>query len=78
MSSVSICLNARYIRRYGLRRGSYNGANKRRFVLFADTGNGTEMRYEFNTRRERDIKALGMLRARIEFERKAERLEVGR
>lgn len=47
-------LEARKIKRYGLRRGAYDGANKRRFVLFVSAGEGLEMRHEFDTKAARD------------------------
>ena len=48
-------LSARNLVKYGLRRGVYSGANKRRFVLFeAERLGMVETRREFDTKRERD------------------------
>ena len=47
-------LSARNLAKHGMRRGAYDGATKRRFVLFASNGDGTETRSEFDTKRERD------------------------
>lgn len=47
-------LEARNLRKYGMRRGAYDGANKRRFVLFIKLPNGNERRSEFDTKKERD------------------------
>lgn len=46
-------MNARQLAKYGMRRGAYDGANRRRFVLFQDNGEN-EIRREFDTKRERD------------------------
>lgn len=58
-------LAARYLKRFGMRRGAYNGANKRRFILFTtkDAPPKTERRHEFDTKRARDQFAIGMLTA---------------
>ena len=71
-------LSARNLRRHGMRRGAYDGATKRRFVLFVDEG-ATEWRHEFDTKAERDAYALRSL-ARIQDaqERKRTRLELHR
>lgn len=55
-------LSARNLARYGLRRGAYDGANSRRFVLFESLGDGNELRREYLTKRERDAFALRRLR----------------
>ena len=47
-------LSARNLAKWGLRRGAYDGANSRRFVLFESTGKGTEWRREYTSKRERD------------------------
>lgn len=47
-------LSARNLARYGLRRGVYDGANRRRFVLFESAGMGVEVRHEYDSKRERD------------------------
>lgn len=47
-------LSARNLRKWGLRRGAYNGANSRRFVLFESLANGNELRREYTSKRERD------------------------
>ena len=57
-------LSARNLARHGLRRGAYDGANKRRFVLFESIGNGNERRQEFDRKCERDAAALARLRAK--------------
>lgn len=54
-------LSARHLVKYGLRRGAYDGARKRRFVLFEDTGGCIEQRSEFDTKHERDEFALRRL-----------------
>lgn len=54
-------LSARHLAKHGLRRGAYNGARKRRFVLFEDAGGCIEQRSEFDTKRERDEFALRRL-----------------
>lgn len=51
-------LSSRNLAKFGLRRGAYDGANKRRFVLFERLGNGNEQRSEFDTKKARDTKAL--------------------
>jgi hypothetical protein len=55
-------LSARNLAKYGLRRGAYDGANKRRFVLFTSVVMGVETRSEFDTKRERDVAALTAVR----------------
>jgi len=55
-------LSARNLARYGLRRGAYDGANSRRFVLFESLANGNDLRREYSTKRERDAFALRRLR----------------
>lgn len=54
-------LSARNLRKYGMRRGAYDGANRRRFVLFypsrkhaAGVDDGNVWRAEFDTKAERD------------------------
>lgn len=54
-------LSARNLARYGLRRGAYDGANRRRFVLFEADGKGNEIRREFDTKGERDTVAMTRL-----------------
>lgn len=46
----------RVIRKYGLRKGVYDGAHGRRFVLFDSwyRDDGTVLRREFDNKRERD------------------------
>jgi len=56
-------LEVRNLRKYGLRRGAYDGARKRRFVLFESLHNGNELRREFDTARERDAKCRERLEA---------------
>jgi hypothetical protein len=56
-------LSARNLARYGLRRGAYDGANRRRFVLFESLGDGNESRSEFDTKRARDARAMERLAA---------------
>lgn len=56
-------LSATILKRHGLERGAYDGARRRRFVLFQDTGNGTVSRREFDTKRERDDAALKIIDA---------------
>lgn len=51
-------LSARRLAKLGLRRGAYDGANRRRFCLFEDLRNGLELRSEFDTKRERDAACL--------------------
>lgn len=58
-------LSARNLKRYGLRRGAYDGATRRRFVLFESRG--VETRREFDTKAERDE----MARTRLEAIQKA-------
>lgn len=62
-------LSARNLKKYGLRRGAYDGSNSRRFVLFQNLGNGNESRREFTTKRERDEAALLALKAKQEAAR---------
>lgn len=64
-------LEARKIKRYGMRRGAYDGANKRRFVLFVSSGHGLERRYEFDTKSARDDYARKVL-----ADRKAEAADI--
>lgn len=64
-------LSARNLAKYGLRRGAYDGATERRFVLFESgtdpaTGKAVEWRMEFNTKRERDEAA----RAKLDTKRR--------
>jgi hypothetical protein len=48
-------LSARNLAKYGIRRGAYNGACRRRFVLFHPADDPqNEKRSEFDTKRERD------------------------
>jgi hypothetical protein len=55
-------LASRNLAKYGMRRGAYDGANRRRFVLFvADSEHRTEWCHEFNTKRERDNYAMRKL-----------------
>lgn len=58
-------LSARSLRKYGMRRGAYDGARKRRFVLFVEDGS-IERRTEYDTKGERDAAALRMVRAASE------------
>jgi hypothetical protein len=51
----------RRLQRYGLRRGAYDGATSRRFCLFEDLGNGLESRSEFDSKAERDARAMARL-----------------
>lgn len=53
-------LTARNLSRYGMRRGAYDGANRRRFVLFTNDG-ASVWRREFDTKRERDAAALAAI-----------------
>lgn len=55
-------LSARNLRKYGLRRGAYDGARSRRFVLFEACG-ANEVRREFDTKAARDEMALRRLEA---------------
>lgn len=64
-------LSARNLARYGLRRGAYDGANKRRFVLFQAIGMGVELRHEYDTKRERDDAALRLMRKAMDRTRNA-------
>jgi hypothetical protein len=62
-------LSVRNLRKHGMERGAYNGANKRRFVLFVDEQGGGDpsrlrRRHEFDTKRERDAYARTLLRAK--------------
>lgn len=70
-------LSARNLRKYGLRRGAYDGANRRRFVLFEDLRNGNERRHEFDSKRERDEKALRLIAVHDECTRVLEAETVG-
>lgn len=54
-------LSARNLKKHGMRRGAYDGANRRRFVLFVDNRDGTESRHEFDSKSERDQFALQQL-----------------
>lgn len=54
-------LSSRNLAKHGLRRGAYDGANKRRFVLFVKLPNGNERRSEFDTKKERDNAARNKL-----------------
>jgi hypothetical protein len=47
-------LNPEALKHHGLRRGAYDGARKRLFVLFQSNGDGTEMAREFDRAGERD------------------------
>jgi len=62
-------LSARNLAKYGLRRGAYDGANRRRFVLFCASrfGTGIEERREYDTKRERDAAAIAELESRKRF-----------
>lgn len=53
-------LSARNLARYGLRRGAYDGANRRRFCLFCASlfGTGIEERREYDSKAERDAAAV--------------------
>ncbi len=53
-------LSARNLRKYNLRFAAYNGANKRRFVLFELVGTN-ELRREFDTKAARAEMALRRL-----------------
>ena len=53
-------LSARNLARFGMRRGAYNGANGRRFVLYYKDDK-REWAVEYDTKRERDNKALELL-----------------
>jgi hypothetical protein len=64
-------LSARNLRKYGLRRGAYDGANRRRFVLFASVGMGVETRSEYDTKRERDEAARAAVRRALRSNRRA-------
>jgi hypothetical protein len=55
-------LSARNLANYGLRFGSYDGANRRRFVLFGGIGTAIESRREFDTKKERDEAARRAMR----------------
>lgn len=57
-------LASRNLAKHGMRRGAYDGANRRRFVLFVSAGDGNEWRSEFDTKRERDDYALKLLAER--------------
>lgn len=57
-------LSSRNLAKYDMRRGAYDGANKRRFVLFVPGHDGNEWRYEFDTKKERDDIARIKLRVR--------------
>lgn len=57
-------LAARNLARYGLRRGAYDGSNRRRFTLYEDGENNGEAvtwTREYDTKRERDAAALARL-----------------
>lgn len=48
-------LSAHRLARYGMRRSVYDGAARRRFVLFHPSDNPqNELRSEFDTKKERD------------------------
>jgi hypothetical protein len=56
---------AKELAKYGLRRGVYAGARKRRFCLFEQAehnGERVEIRREFDTRREREAATATALR----------------
>lgn len=59
-------LSKRNLAKHGMERGAYDGAQKRRFVLFSrhDATPGNVTRREFDTKRERDQYALAVLSAR--------------
>lgn len=60
----------RDLKGYGLSVGAYDGAHKRRFVLFEDDPtSGNVWRREFDTKRERDL-AAHVARDRIAFARR--------
>ena len=62
-------LNAKMLAKHGMRRSAYDGANKRRFVLFiTDYHNGelVEWRHEFHTESARDNFAIGLLTGKVE------------
>ena len=56
-------LSSRNLAKYGMRRGAYNGAYKRRFVLFIRQGEN-DQRHEFDTKGARDDFARAELAAR--------------
>ena len=66
-------MNACELRKFGLRRGAYNGATRRRFCLFESLGNGLEMRREFDTRRERETTLERLYNERIRQSHDSER-----
>lgn len=54
----------REAKRHGLQLGAYDGARKRRFVVFHPSpSNGSVYRSEFDTKRERDIFAERLIKA---------------
>lgn len=55
-------LSARTLEKHGLRRGAYDGANKRRFCLFERIGDGYEVRREYDSKKARDEAAIRFLR----------------
>lgn len=58
-------LSARRLSRYGMRRGAYDGANRRRFVLFYPSEDSQNLsRREFDSKKERDEFAIAMLEKR--------------
>lgn len=57
-------LSARRLARFGLRLGAYDGANRRRFVLFTNNYDGTVSRREFDTKTERNDRARTMMLGR--------------
>lgn len=61
MSYASEPLGSKSLARFGMRRGVYDGANKRRFVLSEIAPNGLTLRREFDTKGERDAFALERL-----------------
>lgn len=57
-------LSAKRLARHGMRRGAYDGANGRRFVLFHPSDDPQNvLRSEFDTKRERDTFALALVDA---------------
>lgn len=60
---MSAPLASRNLAKHGMRLGAYDGANRRRFVLFTrhDAQIGDERRREFDTKKERDRFALSLL-----------------
>lgn len=63
-------LSARNLAKYGLRRGAYDGATCRRFVLFETghcNGEAIETRSEFDVKADRDIATSNALAKRLTF-----------